>query len=115
MGPVSCAALLFMLLAAAMASGRVLAQQDAGRFLVAAGTVVVERGAERIAAAGERAAEQAAMSLETLLGTLAQNKEVDQAASRAALDRLFQQLENPSGYDPRRFAPLLRRVTDLLR
>jgi hypothetical protein len=75
----------------------------------------IAEDADRIAAGGERAAEQAAMSLETLLGTLAQNKEVDQAASRAALDRLFQQLENPSGYDPRRFAPLLRRVTDLLR
>lgn len=75
----------------------------------------IAEDADRIAAGGERAAEQAAMSLETLLGTLAQNKEVDQAASRAALDRLFQQLENPSGYDPRRFAPLLRRITDVLR
>ncbi len=75
----------------------------------------IAEDADRIAAGGERAAEQAAMSLETLLGTLAQNKEVDQEASRAALDRLFQQLENPSGYDPRRFAPLLRRITDLLR
>jgi hypothetical protein len=75
----------------------------------------IAEDAERIAAAGERSAEQAAMSLETLLGTLAQNKEVDAAASRAALDRLFQQLENPSGYDPRRFEPLLRRITDVLR
>jgi hypothetical protein len=75
----------------------------------------ITEDADRIAAGGERAAEQAAMSLETLLGTLAQNKEVDQAAARAALDRLFQQLENPSGYDPRRFAPLLRRITDVLR
>jgi hypothetical protein len=75
----------------------------------------IAEDAERVAAGGERSAEQAAMSLETLMGTLAQNKEVDQAAARAALDRLFQQLENPSGYDPRRFAPLLRRVTDLLR
>jgi hypothetical protein len=75
----------------------------------------IAEDAERIATAGERSAEQAAMSLETLLGTLAQNKDVDQAAARAALDRLFQQLENPSGYDPRRFAPLLRRMTDLVR
>ena len=75
----------------------------------------IAEDAERIAAGGERSAEQAAMSLETLLGTLAQNKEVDPAASRAALDRLFQQLENPSGYDPRRFAPLLRSMTNLLR
>lgn len=75
----------------------------------------IAEDAERIAGGGERSAEQAAMSLETLLGTLAQNKEVDQAAARAALDRLFQQLENPSGYDPRRFEPLLRNVTSVLR
>jgi hypothetical protein len=71
--------------------------------------------ADRIAVVGERAAEQAAMSLETLFGALVQNKEADPAATRAALDRLFQQLENPSGYDPRRFAPLLGRMTDLLK
>ena len=71
--------------------------------------------AERIADGGERSAEQAAMSLETLLGALAQNAAgVDAAAARSALDRLFQQLENPSGYDPRRFAPQLRRISDLL-
>jgi len=75
----------------------------------------IAEDAERIAAGGERAAEQAAMSMETLIGALTENKEMDQAAARAALDRLFQQLENPSGYDPRRFAPLLRRMTDLLR
>jgi cytochrome c554/c'-like protein len=71
--------------------------------------------AERIANAGERSAEQAAMSLETLFGALTQNgKELDAAAVRATLDRLFQQLENPSAYDPRRFAPLLRRAGDVL-
>ena len=75
----------------------------------------IAEAAPRIAAAGERAAEQAAMSLETLIGTLSRNEDVDGAAARAALDRLFQQLENPSGYDPRRFEPVLRRITDLLR
>lgn len=71
--------------------------------------------AERIANGGERSAEQAAMALETLLGALTQNgKDVDPEAARAALDRLFQQLENPSAYDPRRFAPSLRRMADLL-
>jgi hypothetical protein len=74
----------------------------------------IAEDAERIAMGGERSAEQAAMSLETLLGTLTQNNQVDQAAARAALDRLFQQLENPSAYDPRRFAPLLRRMADLV-
>jgi len=72
--------------------------------------------ADAISNAGERSAEQAAMSLETLLGALTQNAGggVDAAAARAALDRLFQQLENPSGYDPRRFAPQLRRAGDVL-
>lgn len=72
--------------------------------------------ADRIANGGERSAEQAAMSLETLLGALSQNAGggVDRTAARAALDRLFQQLENPSAYDPRRFAPQLRRIADLL-
>jgi hypothetical protein len=75
--------------------------------------------AERIANGGERSAEQAAMSLETLLGALDQNAgpgtdPVAARAAREALDRLFQQLENPSAYDPRRFTPQLRRVGDLL-
>ena len=72
--------------------------------------------AEQIANGGERSAEQAAMSLETLLDALSQNagSGVDAAAARAALDRLFQQLENPSAYDPRRFTPQLRRMADLL-
>jgi len=75
----------------------------------------IAEDAQRISMAGERSAEQAAMSLETLIGTLSQSKDVDAAAARAALDRLFQQLENPSGYDPRRFEPALRGVTHLLR
>jgi hypothetical protein len=75
----------------------------------------IAEDAERISSGGERSAEQAAMSLETLVGTLSQNKDVDPASARAALDRLFQQLENPSGYDPRRFQALLQRITDLLR
>ena len=76
----------------------------------------ITNDADRISNAGERSAEQAAMSLETLLGALGQNAGggVDTAAARAALDRLFQLLENPSGYDPRRFAPQLRRMADLL-
>jgi hypothetical protein len=70
---------------------------------------------ETISKLGERSAEQAAMSLETLMGALGGNGGVDPAAARAALDRLFQQLQNPSAYDPRRFEPELRRIGDLLR
>lgn len=74
----------------------------------------IAEDSERISAAGERSAEQAAMSMEVLLGALVQAKNADAAATRTALDQLFQQLENPSDYDPRRFAPLLRRMVDLV-
>jgi hypothetical protein len=93
---------------------RQMASAPADRARTAQYVRAIAEDADRIANAGERSAEQAAMSLETLLGALVQNKHADQAAVRAALDRLFQQLENPSSYDPRRFAPLLRRVADVL-
>jgi hypothetical protein len=71
--------------------------------------------ATRVAAAGERSAEQAAMSLEVLIGAYAgQISGVDAKKARAALDHLLQQLENPSAYDPRRFALALEQVTRLL-
>ena len=76
-----------------------------------AGTIRYARAitddAERIANGGERSAEQAAMSLETLLGVIRSEcrGRGRRRRRRAALDRLFQQLENPSAYDPRRFAP----------
>ncbi|HVC20183.1 MAG TPA: multiheme c-type cytochrome [Vicinamibacterales bacterium] len=71
--------------------------------------------ADRISNEGERSAEQAAMSLETLLDVYVQNvKGADGAAVRKSLDALFQQLENPSAYDPRRFAPQLQRMADLV-
>lgn len=70
---------------------------------------------DRIANHGERAAEQAAMSLETLFGVYGKNaRDVDDKGVRAALDRLYQQLENPSAYDPRRFAAQLNRVNEVL-
>ena len=72
--------------------------------------------ADAIAARGERSAEQAAMSMEVLLTAYAKNTQgADGKASRAALDRLLQLLENPSAYDPRRFAPALRQVAETAR
>jgi len=71
---------------------------------------ILENG-ERIAAHGERSAEQAAMSLDTLMAA----HTVDRQASRPALDRVFQQLENPSAYDPRKFVAELRRIGELVK
>ena len=71
--------------------------------------------AQRIAASGERSAEQAAMSLEVLVSAYVKaGRGVDAAAARAALDRLLRQLQNPSAYDPRTFAPALQQVAALL-
>jgi len=96
-----------------------VAARLAARPADAALTVEYMRGivdeADRIAAFGERSAEQAAMSLEALFSgyRTATGEDEDQAV-RAALDRLFQQLENPSAYDPRRFAAELKRVGEVL-
>jgi hypothetical protein len=72
--------------------------------------------AERISDEGERSAEQAAMSLETLFAAYSRNAhDLDDRAVRASLDALFKQLESPSAYDPRRFAALLRQAGGALR
>lgn len=61
-----------------------------------------------IAVRGERAAEQAAMALETLY-TASATRESPPAA-RAAFDELFQQFQSPSRYDPRRFVAQVRKI-----
>jgi hypothetical protein len=64
--------------------------------------------AEQIAPRGERAAEQAAMALETLYLAAAQSTEGGTA--RAAFDELFQQFQSPSAYDPRRFIAQVKKI-----
>lgn len=64
--------------------------------------------ADEIAPRGERAAEQAAMALETLY-TASASREGSPAA-RAAFDELFQQFQSPSGYEPRRFVAQIRKI-----
>jgi len=64
--------------------------------------------ADSIANQGERAAEQAAMALETLY--LASATHDSSPAARAAFDELFQQFQSPSSYDPRRFIAQVRKV-----
>lgn len=71
--------------------------------------------AQAIAADGERTAEQAAMALDAL--SLAYQKNVktgNQQELRAAINRLFQQLENPSQYNGEKFAAQLEKVKVLL-
>ena len=72
--------------------------------------------ADDISAQGEHAAAQAAMALQSLFVAYDRNEKFQNAAElRAAITGLFQQLENPSAYDPARFARQMRQVNALLR
>src|SRR5882672_290054 len=72
--------------------------------------------AVEISNAGERAAEQAAMALDSLFIAYSRTEKVANAADvRAAINGLFQQLENPSAYNPADFASQMRKVNALLR
>jgi hypothetical protein len=72
--------------------------------------------AENIALADERAAEQAAMAMDSLYIAYSKDaKPANAAEVRAAINGLFQQLENPSSYNADQFASALRRIRTLLR
>ena len=67
--------------------------------------------ADEISNDGERAAEQAAMALDSLFIAYSRNEKVANAAEvRAAINGLFQQLENPSNYNPADFSRQMRKV-----
>lgn len=71
--------------------------------------------AENISLADERAAEQATMAMDSLY--IAYSKDAKPANApevRAAINALFQQLENPSTYNADQFASSLRRIRALL-
>ena len=71
--------------------------------------------ADNIAIQDERAAEQATMALDSLyIAYSREAKPANAAEVRAALNELFQQLENPSSYNADQFARGLRRVGSLL-
>src|SRR5579885_1901058 len=71
--------------------------------------------AENIAIADERAAEQAAMAIDSLYIAYAKDtKPANDAEMRAAINQLFQQLENPSAYNADQFATALRRIRPML-
>ncbi|HYA63569.1 MAG TPA: multiheme c-type cytochrome [Candidatus Sulfotelmatobacter sp.] len=71
--------------------------------------------AENIAISDERAAEQAAMAMDSLYIAYSKDaKPSNDAEVRAAINALFQQLENPSAYNADQFASTLRRIRPLL-
>ncbi len=70
--------------------------------------------AENIAISDERAAEQAAMALDSLyIAYRRDSRPSNDAEIRAAINGLFQQLENPSAYNADQFASALRRLRPL--
>jgi hypothetical protein len=71
---------------------------------------------DEISNQGERAAEQAAMAFDSLFIAYSRTERIANAADvRAAINGLFQQLENPSNYNPADFAKQMRKVGLLLR
>jgi hypothetical protein len=68
-----------------------------------------------ISARGQRAAEQAAMSLDSLLVAYKQNvKSASESELREAINGLFQQVDNPSAYNAPRFAAQMQKVSSVL-
>jgi len=75
----------------------------------------ITEDSENIALADERAAEQAAMAVDSLY--IAYSREVKPANAaevRVAINGLFQQLDNPSAYNANQFAAALRKIRALL-
>ena len=71
--------------------------------------------ASAISQHGQRAAGQAAMSLDSLFGVYKKNtKDPAEAEIRAAINGLFQQLDDPSAYNAPRFAAQMQKVSALL-
>ena len=72
--------------------------------------------ADGVAAQGEHAAAQAAMAMQSLFVAYDRNEKLHNSADvRAAISGLFQELQNPSAYDPGRFAARMHQVNALLR
>jgi len=67
---------------------------------------------ERISSQGERAAEQAAMAIDSLYIATGANR--NEAQIRAAINGLFQLLQNPSAYQPAPFARQMKSLDALL-
>jgi Cytochrome c554 and c-prime len=71
--------------------------------------------ADNISGQGEHAAAQVAMAIQSLFVAYERNEKLPRSSEiRAAITALFQELQNPSAYDPTRFANRLRQVNALL-
>jgi hypothetical protein len=71
--------------------------------------------ADNISAQGEHAAAQSAMAVQSLFVAYERNGKFEHSAElRAAISALFQDLQDPSAYDPARFSGKLRQVNALL-
>jgi hypothetical protein len=90
----------------------------AGRFdaaLTARLMKSISGDADGISAYGERAAEQAAMALDSLFVTYSRNTNVANAQQvRAAIQGLFREVQNPSAYNAFNFARQMQVVNGLL-
>ena len=64
----------------------------------------------QIAERGERAAEQAAMAVETLATAIARSRAQDPASLKGIFTELFQQFESPSSYEPKRFIAAMKKA-----
>jgi Cytochrome c554 and c-prime len=72
--------------------------------------------ADNVSGQGEHAAAQAAMAIQSLFVAYERNQKLQNATEiRAAISALFQDLQDPSAYDPARFAGKMRQVNALLR
>jgi hypothetical protein len=76
----------------------------------------ISSDADNISGQGEHAAAQAAMAIQSLFVACERNEKLPHSAElRTAITALFQELQNPSAYDPARFAGRMRQVNGLLR
>ena len=72
--------------------------------------------ADEISGQGEQSAAQAAMAVQSLFVAYDRGQNLKNSAEvRAAITALFEQLQNPSAYDPARFARQMQQVSALLR
>lgn len=75
----------------------------------------IAQDGDSISVQGQRAAEQAAMSLDSLFAAYMQNnKGANDADMREAIKGLFQQVDNPSAYNAPRFAAQMQKVSAAL-
>ena len=76
----------------------------------------ISADADSISAQGEHAAAQAAMAMQSLFVAYDRNQKLGSSSEvRTAIGGLFQELQNPSAYDPAKFAARMRQVNALLR